>query len=96
MDIKMEEKDMILPITIEIIKKEQWYIAKAVELDFVSQGRTLEEAKKNLLEVIEIQFEEMKNLGTLSDYLEECGYKVDNTKREYPALIGLERTEVFV
>ena len=29
---------------------------------------------KNLLEVIEIQFEEMSRMGTLDEYLEECGY----------------------
>jgi len=94
--IKMEVKGMILPVTIEIIKKGKWFIAKAVELDFVSQGRTLEEAKKNLFEVIEIQFEEMKKLGTLNDYLEECGYKVDNNEQLYPEFVGLERVEVAI
>ena len=87
---------MELPITIEIVKKGKWYIAKAVELDFVSQGRTLEDAKKNLLEIIEIQFEEMKSLGTLNEYLEECGYKMDNNEQAYPEFVGLERTEVAV
>jgi len=48
-----------LHITIEIWRKGNWFLAAAPELDFVSQGRTLEEAKKNLLEVIKIQFDEM-------------------------------------
>ena len=48
---------MVIPVTIEIIKKDKWYVAKAVELDFITQGKTVEEAKKNLLELIEIQFE---------------------------------------
>ena len=60
---------MELSITIEIRKKGNWYVARTPELDFISQGRTREEAKKNLLEVARIQFTEMKEMGTLEDYL---------------------------
>lgn len=56
---------MDLQITIEVIKRESWYLARAPELDFVSQGKTSDEAKKNLLEVIQIQFKEMREMGTL-------------------------------
>jgi len=87
---------MIIPITIEIVKKGMWYIARAVELDFVTQGRTADEAKKNLFEVIEIQFEEMNKLGTLEDYLKECGYEIDEKMKVYPEFISLEKTEVPV
>ena len=66
---------MNLQITIEILKKRGCYLARTPELDFVSQGKTPEEAKKNLLEVIKIQFSEMKELGTLIDYLSECGFE---------------------
>jgi len=66
---------MKLDITIEIRKKGKWYIARCPELDFVSQGRNQTEAKQNLLEVIEIQFEEMREKRTLEDYLSECGYE---------------------
>ena len=85
---------MELPITIEVIRKGKWYIARALELDFVAQGRTPEEAKKNLFEVIEIQFEEMQKLETLKDYLEECGYKIDKDINYYPEFIFLERSGV--
>ena len=87
---------MIIPITIEIVKKGMWYVARAVELDFVTQGRTADEAKKNLFEVIEIQFEEMTKLGTLEDYLKECGYEIDEKMKVYPEFISLEKTEVPV
>jgi len=87
---------MIIPITIEIVKKGIWYIARAVELDFVTQGRTADEAKKNLFEVIEIQFEEMDKLSTLKDYLKECRYEIDEKMKVYPELISLEKTEVPV
>jgi predicted RNase H-like HicB family nuclease len=68
---------MKVKMTIEIWSKGQWYIAKCPELDFISQGRDPEEAKRNLLEVVEIQFEEMREAGTFDDYLQECGYKFE-------------------
>ncbi len=46
---------MNLRMTIETWEKGSWYIAKCPELDFVSQGKTPEEAKRNLLKVAEIQ-----------------------------------------
>ncbi len=68
---------MKLKMTIETWTKGSWYIAKCPELDFVSQGETPEEAKRNLIEVVEIQFEEMAEMGTLDEYLQECGYKFE-------------------
>jgi predicted RNase H-like HicB family nuclease len=69
---------MKLKMTIEIWEKGNWFIAKSPELDFVSQGKSPDEAKRNLLEVVEIQFEEMNVMGTLHEYLQECGYKLEN------------------
>jgi len=69
---------MELQLTIEVWKKGNWYLARTPELDFISQGRTREEAKKNLFEVIKIQFEEMEEMKTLKDYLLECGFKTKN------------------
>jgi len=83
---------MKIPITLEIVRKGKWYIARAVELDFVTQGRTPEEAKKNLMEVISIQFEEMARDGVLEEYLEECGYTRELSFT--PELIALEKIEV--
>jgi predicted RNase H-like HicB family nuclease len=65
---------MLLKLTIDIWGKGLWYVARSPELDFISQGRSPEEARRNLLEVIQIQFEEMSRLGTLDDYLSECNY----------------------
>ena len=72
---------MDLQLTIEVLKKGEWYIARAPELDFVSQGSTHEEAKNNLFEVIRIQFTEMKEMGTLENYLLECGFESNNDER---------------
>ena len=56
---------MQLQLTIEVWKKGNWYLARTPELDFISQGRTQEEAKRNLFEVVKIQFAEMKEMGAL-------------------------------
>ena len=50
------------------------YTAYCSELDVVSCGRTIKEAQKNLLEVIEIQLEEITRLGTLETFLEDANW----------------------
>jgi predicted RNase H-like HicB family nuclease len=67
---------MELKLTIEVWQKGQVFLAKTPELDMISQGRTFEKAKGNLIEVIKIQFQEMKEMGTLQDYLAECGFAI--------------------
>ena len=64
---------MELDYTVEVWRKGDWYVAKCPELDFVSQGKTQDEARENLEQVIQIQFEEMAETGTLDEYLAECG-----------------------
>ena len=88
---------MQLQTTIEIWQKGPWFIAKCSELDFISQGETPEEAKANLLEVIQIQFEEMAALGTLDDYLSECGYiRKEGSFESQSEMVGFERSAVQV
>ncbi|GAB4541659.1 MAG: hypothetical protein Fur0020_11090 [Thermodesulfovibrionia bacterium] len=83
---------MRLKVTIELWQKGAWYIAKIPELDFVAQGRSIEEAKSNLGEVISIQFAEMKEMGTFEDYLAECGFVIKNGIIEPEnEIIGFER-----
>ena len=88
---------MQLRTTIEIWQKGSWFIAKCPELDFVSQGELLEEATRNLLEVIQVQFEEMGALGTLEDYLLECGYVCENGSfTPQSEMVSFERSAVQV
>ena len=88
---------MVLNVTIEVWQKGDWYVAKSPELDFISQGKTREEAKKNLIEVINIQFHEMGEMGTLEEYLAECGFEVkDDTIFPKNEMIGFERYSLQV
>lgn len=86
---------MKLPLIIESWKKGSWYLARAPELDFISQGRTPEEARKNLLDVIGIQFKEMKNIGTLDEYLQECGFDTNGEEiTPQIEIIGFEKSVI--
>ncbi len=83
---------MKLKATIELWQKGKWCIAKIPELDFVAQGKTIEEARTNLAEVIRIQSAEMKEMGTLEDYLAECGFIIkDDTVEPENEIIGFEK-----
>lgn len=83
---------MKLKAVVELWQKGKWSIAKIPELDFVAQGKTIEEAKKNLNEVIHIQFAEMREMGTLEDYLAECGFIIkDDTAEPENEIIGFEK-----
>ncbi len=41
-----------------IHKEGKWYIAQAIEFGVTSQGKTLSEAKKNLVEAVELYLED--------------------------------------
>jgi predicted RNase H-like HicB family nuclease len=43
--------------TAVINKEEKWYVAHCVELDVVSQGKTIENAQANLKEAVELYLE---------------------------------------
>ena len=88
---------MELKITMEIWEKGLVFLAKAPELDFIAQGHTFAEAKQNLVEVIRIQFKEMKEMGTLDDYLSECGFTIrGNQIVAKHEVVGFERSTVLV
>ncbi len=69
---------MEVNLTIELWRKGEWYVAKSPELDFISQGKTPQEARKNLEEVIDIQFQEMDEICTLKEYLAEGVFEIKN------------------
>lgn len=41
-----------------IEKEEEWYVAKCIDNNIASQGKTIEEALKNLKEAIELYYED--------------------------------------
>jgi predicted RNase H-like HicB family nuclease len=64
---------MKLKLTEELWKEGNMYVSYCPELDIASCGETVDQAKKNLKEVILINLEEAQKLGTLDDLLQEAG-----------------------
>ncbi len=48
-----------MKFTVKIFKGDKFYIARVPELGVTTQGRTKEEAKKNLREALQLHFEAM-------------------------------------
>jgi len=48
---------MSLKFTAVITKEENWYVALCIEVGVVSQGKTIEEARANLKEAVELYIE---------------------------------------
>lgn len=88
-----------LYVTSKIWKEGNMFASYCPELDVASCGHTPDEAEKNLCEVIEIYLEETKKMGTLRQFLEECGFTIDNDKPVIELrkeLVGFERLAVPV
>lgn len=49
---------MTYRFTTIIIQENKWFVARCVELGVVSQGRSIEEAQKNLKEAVELYLED--------------------------------------
>lgn len=47
--------------TIVINKEGKWYVARSLELGVVSQGKSIEEAEKNIKEAVELYLEDQPN-----------------------------------
>ncbi len=65
---------MKLKLTEELWKEGNMYVSYCPELDIASCGETIDQAKKNLGEVILINLEEAQKIGTLGNLLQEAGF----------------------
>ncbi len=64
------------------IKEEgRWYIAHCPPLDITTQGRTLSEAKKNLIEASELFIMSCLERGTFDQALKELGFVAGGVQR---------------
>ena len=55
-------------LTALVFKEEKWYVAKCLEVELASQGKTKKEALKNLKEALELYFEDEKEINFKSYY----------------------------
>jgi predicted RNase H-like HicB family nuclease len=88
---------MKLQFSEEIWKEGNMFVSYAPELDIAACGETVDEAKKNLLEVIRINVDEMRMLGTLQAFLRDAGFESsdqDGLLRADKQLVGFAAREV--
>lgn len=52
---------MTYKFTTIINQEGKWYVARCIELEVVSQGKTVEDAQKNLKEAVELYLEDQPN-----------------------------------
>jgi len=57
---------MTYTFTASFVKEGRWFVARAVELGVVSQGKTLDDAKKNLREAVALYLEDEPALAKQS------------------------------
>jgi predicted RNase H-like HicB family nuclease len=74
----MEVKSMRIKATEEIWKEGNMYVSYCPELDMASCGESVEESKKNLKEVIAINFAECRKMGALNQLLQDAGFTEDH------------------
>lgn len=64
---------MKMKLTEEVWREGNMYVSYCPELDVASCGETVDQARRNLQEVIQINLEETKRMGTLDRFLAEAG-----------------------
>lgn len=74
-------------LTAIINPEDDWYVALCPELDIASQGKTIEEARDNLTEAVELFFETASTfeIEERLDKEELDSQKLDLIEREHPA-----------
>ena len=86
---------MRLKLTEELWKEGNMYVSFCPELDIASCGENVDQAKKNLKEVILINIQEARKLGTLDDLLRDCGFdEVQGILASRKELVGFTPIEV--
>jgi predicted RNase H-like HicB family nuclease len=86
---------MKFKLTEELWKEGNMYVSYCPEFDIASCGETVDQAKKNLKEVILINLEEAQKMGTLDKLLEEAGFdKTQSILALRKELVGFTPIEV--
>jgi predicted RNase H-like HicB family nuclease len=93
----LKELIMKLKLTEELWKEGNMYVSYCPELDIASCGENVDQAKKNLKEVILINLEEAKKLGTIDDLLQEAGFdEAQGILASRKELVGFTPIEVAI
>lgn len=88
---------MQIKFSLHIWQEGKMFVAYTPQLDISSCGETLDEAKNNLLEAVNIFLKETTKMGTLKDILEEAGFTKENYKTwDGPELVAMEKMQTAI
>jgi predicted RNase H-like HicB family nuclease len=87
---------MEINFTIQVWKEGKMYVSHAKELEVCSCGRTIKEAKKNLIEAVECFLETAEEMGTLEQILEEAGFLKKKRVWKAPDIISTEKMRIAI
>lgn len=86
---------MQINFTSQIWRENNMYVSYNPELDISSCGKSVDEARRNLKEAVELFLEEAEKMGTLKEILEEAGFEKENKKVwKAPEIISIEKTQL--
>jgi predicted RNase H-like HicB family nuclease len=87
---------MEINFTTQVWKEGKTYVSYAKELEVCSCGRTIKEAKKNLIEAVECFLETAEKMGTFDQILEEAGFVKKKNVWKAPDIVSTEKTKVAI
>ena len=88
---------MRIRLTEELWKEGNMYVSNCPELDMAACGESVEQAKKNLKEVILINLEEAQKMGTLDKLLQDAGFdETQDVLALRKELVGFTPIEVAI
>ena len=90
----MKSVDMQFGLPVTFLKEGDNFISYTPALDLSTFGPTLDKAKKNFVEAVNIFFEEIIEMGTVDDVLTELGWQKKDGKYVPPAVVS-NQTETF-
>ena len=76
--------------TVQVWREDASYVARAIPLDVLSCGTSPEDARRNLSEAVALFLKTASAHGTLTEVLEECGYRRVNDEWRAPTLLSSE------
>ena len=87
---------MHIDYTIHIWKEGKHYIAHAMPINVMSSGPSPDEARKALMEAVDLFIKTALEMGSLDDVLEDCGYHFEKNEWVSPAWISVERASAGI
>ena len=90
-----EIEKTLLSVPFLMKKSKDMFIAECIDLNIVTQGKTLIKTRKNIIEAIKLHLKSAEELGILDQEIEKLGGVKKNNKIEFPKP-ALETTKIEI